>query len=224
MVLYIPKYFSAKILANENIDIQILVDGVDANTGTTIVGFAQAVTQQYNQKLNLKTLSKFGKDLVIPINYESRIWYNPELKSEKFLVSGIIGFIIAMTCVISTALSIVKEKESNTIEQIDVSPIKSTELIIGKLIPYAIIGIIATVIVLFLHIQRLVLKSKEVTLYFLSQLFYLLLHVWVLDCLFLQFQIHNNQHFNSPHLWQHYQLLFYQVLCFQLKACHFGCN
>ena len=52
MVLYIPKYFSAKILANENIDIQILVDGVDANTGTTIVGFAQAVTQQYNQKLN----------------------------------------------------------------------------------------------------------------------------------------------------------------------------
>ena len=72
---------------------------------------------------------------MIPINYESRIWYNPELKSEKFLVSGIIGFIIAMTCVISTALSIVKEKESNTIEQIDVSPIKSTELIIGKLIP-----------------------------------------------------------------------------------------
>ena len=148
MVLIIPEKFSNKLESKQNVDIQILVDGVDANYATTVVGFSQAVTQQFNQKIFIKSIAKFGKELNLPINYETRIWYNPELRSDKFLVSGVVGFIIAITCIIATSLSIVKEIEFNTIEQIDVSPITSLELIIGKLIPYAIIGVIATAIVL----------------------------------------------------------------------------
>ena len=73
---------------------------------------------------------------------------NPELKSAKFLVPGLIGFILAITAVIATSLSIVKEKERNTIEQIDVSPITSFELIIGKMIPYALISLVAATLVI----------------------------------------------------------------------------
>mgnify|MGYP003336857104 FL=1 len=143
VALIIPQNFSHKLLSNEAATIQVLVDGMDANAATTIVGYTQAVTLQYSQKVVLKQLAKLGRGSYVPINYEARIWYNPELKSAKFLVPGLIGFILAITAVIATSLSIVKEKERNTIEQINVSPITSIELIVGKLFPYALISIIA---------------------------------------------------------------------------------
>lgn len=148
LVLVIPPDFSANILSGRQTSIQLLVDGMDANAATTIIGYAQAVTQQYSQSIILKNLSKIGKQSYIPINYEARIWYNPEMKSAKFLVPGLIAFILAITGVVATALSIVKEKERNTIEQIDVSPVKSLSLIIGKMIPYTIISLLAATLVL----------------------------------------------------------------------------
>jgi ABC-2 type transport system permease protein len=148
VAIVIPSDFSHKLLSNNAADVQILVDGMDANAATTIVGYAQAVTLQYSQKIILNNLSKIGRGSYIPIQYDARIWYNPELKSAKFLVPGLIGFILAITAVIATSLSIVKEKERNTIEQIDVSPIRSIELIVGKMIPYALISLVAAALVI----------------------------------------------------------------------------
>ncbi len=148
VAIVIPPDFSQQLLSNRAADIQVLVDGMDANAATTIVGYAQAVTLQYSQKVILKNLSKIGRGSYIPIQYDARIWYNPELKSAKFLVPGLIGFILAITAVIATSLSIVKEKERNTIEQIDVSPIRPHELIVGKMIPYALISLVAAALVI----------------------------------------------------------------------------
>ena len=148
MVLVVPSGFSDHLLANEAVSIQILVDGMDANSATTIVGFAQVVTLQYSQKIVLTNLAKIGRANYIPINVEGRIWYNPELKSAKFLVPGLIAFILAITAVIATSLSIVREKERNTIEQINVSPVHSFDFIMGKLIPYALISLVAAALVL----------------------------------------------------------------------------
>lgn len=148
VAIVIPPDFSQQLLSNRAADIQVLVDGMDANAATTIVGYAQAVTLQYSQKIILKNLSKIGRGSYIPIQYDARIWYNPELKSAKFLVPGLIGFILAITAVIATSLSIVKEKERNTIEQIDVSPIRPHELIVGKMIPYALISLVAAALVI----------------------------------------------------------------------------
>jgi ABC-2 type transport system permease protein len=148
LVLVIPPDFSRDIISGRQASIQLLVDGMDANAATTIIGYAQAVTQQYSQKIVLQNLSKIGRKSYIPINYEARIWYNPEMKSAKFLVPGLIAFILAITGVIATALSIVKEKERNTIEQIDVSPVKPLSLILGKMIPYALISLVAAALVL----------------------------------------------------------------------------
>jgi ABC-2 type transport system permease protein len=148
MVLVVPPDFSKRLLANEEVSVQMLVDGTDASRATTVVAYAQAVTLQYTQKIILKSLARIGRGNYIPIQYEGRIWYNPELKSAKFLVPGLIGFILAITAVIATSLSIVREKERNTVEQINVSPVHSLEFILGKLIPYAIISLVAAALVL----------------------------------------------------------------------------
>jgi len=148
MVLVIPPEFSERILSRSNATVQVLVDGMEANAATTVVGYSQAVTLQYSQKIVLATLARIGKGNYIPLRYEGRIWYNPELKSSKFLVPGLIGFILAITCVIATALSIVREKERNTIEQVNVSPVHSLDFIVGKLVPYAFISLIAAALVL----------------------------------------------------------------------------
>ncbi len=146
--LIIPADFSHKLASNDGADIQVLVDGMDSNMATTIVGYVQVLSLQYSQKIILKNLAKIGRGNYIPVQPDARIWYNPELKSAKFLVPGLIGFILAITAVIATSLSIVKEKERNTIEQIDVSPVSSAELIVGKMIPYAAISMVAAAIVL----------------------------------------------------------------------------
>lgn len=149
LVLVVPPDFSDHLRSNESASVQIIVDGMDANSATTVVGYAQAVVLQYSQKIVMNNLAKIGRGNYIPINYEGRIWYNPELKSAKFLVPGLIAFILAITAVIATSLSIVREKERNTIEQINVSPVHALDFILGKLIPYALISIVAAAIVLF---------------------------------------------------------------------------
>ncbi len=173
MAIVIPTDFSRKILANDGVAIQVLVDGTDSNSASTIVGYVQAVTLQYSQRIVLKNLAKMGRKSYIPIQYEARMWYNPELKSAKFLVPGLIGFILAITAVIATSLSIVKEKERNTIEQIDVSPVSSLELIIGKMIPYAVISMFAALLVLIAayFMFDVVVKGSYIDLFFATLLF-----------------------------------------------------
>jgi ABC-2 type transport system permease protein len=148
MVLVVPPDFSDHLLSNTRATVQVLVDGMDANAATTIVGYSQAVVLQYSQKIVMSNLAKIGRANYIPLTFEGRIWYNPELKSSKFLVPGLIGFILAITCVIATSLSIVREKERNTVEQINVSPVRSFDFIIGKLVPYALISLVAAALVL----------------------------------------------------------------------------
>lgn len=173
VAIVIPPDFSHKILSNEAAAIQVLVDGMDANAATTIIGYVQAVTLQYSRNIMLANLAKMGRGSYIPVNYEARMWYNPELKSAKFLVPGLIGFILAITAVIATSLSIVREKERNTIEQIDVSPIRSVDLIVGKLVPYAIISLVAATLVLVAayFLFDVVIKGSILLLFIATLLF-----------------------------------------------------
>jgi len=148
LAVIIPPGFSHDLLAGRSPEVQVLVDGMDANYATTIIGYVQAIALEYSQAIILKSLARMGLGGYIPVRYQARVWYNPELKSAKFLVPGLIGFVLAITAVIATSLSIVKEKERNTIEQIDVSPISPLELIVGKLIPYVLISLVAAALVL----------------------------------------------------------------------------
>jgi ABC-2 type transport system permease protein len=151
MVLVIPSKFSERLAQGGNASVQVIVDGSNSNTGATILGYVNMIIQQYSiNVMTEKFAMQSGRMITVPIDFEPRVWYNPELKSAKFLVPGLIAFILMVTAVISTALAVVREREMGTIEQIMVSPVKPIELILGKTIPYTVISLIATVMILVL--------------------------------------------------------------------------
>lgn len=140
VVMVIPHDFSKKILAGEAVDVQALVNGGNSNVATAAAGYVGIFTQDYSSKIRTKTMKLMGAAGFVPIDYRPRIWFNPELKSAKYLVPGLMGYVMMIATVISTSLSIVREKERGTIEQIMVSPVSSREFMIGKTIPYFIIA------------------------------------------------------------------------------------
>jgi ABC-2 type transport system permease protein len=148
VVLIIPRDFSRDLLAGRTASVQVLVDAADANTASIAIGYIEAISADYSAKIGVTAMQRLGHSSSPPLDFRPRIWYNPELRSAKFLIPGLIGFILTITAVISTAMSIVREKERGTMEQIVVSPIKPAELIIGKMLPFAFIAFISTTLIL----------------------------------------------------------------------------
>lgn len=147
-VVVFPNDLSKKLNDKEDVKVQYLVDGVEGNTANVIVNYVNAATINYSLKLTKEYLAVTGKQFYIPINLEPRFWFNPELESTKFLIPGLMGMILIITAVVSVSLSIVREKERGTIEQINVSPLSSFELIIGKTAPHIVISFLNAAIVL----------------------------------------------------------------------------
>lgn len=148
IAIVIPTDFSSRLLAGDDASVQVIVDGSNSNTATTAIGYVTAIVQTYSSNLAAVTLARQGRELFLPVDLRPRIWYNPELSTAKFLVPGLIGFILMITGVISTALSVVREKERGTMEQIAVSPLGTIEILIGKTIAYLVIALLASVFIL----------------------------------------------------------------------------
>ena len=140
-VLVIPSDFSRRIREARIAEVQVIVDGDNANTATTVLGYVNAV-------LRTAALRLGGQPEVTLVGVEPRIWYNPELRSTVFLVPGLIAFISMITAVISTALSIVREKERGTMEQVRMAPISTLAFIVGKTTPYLLLSQIGAVAIL----------------------------------------------------------------------------
>ena len=143
-VIIIPEGFSRAVIRGETATIQMLVDGSNGVIASAVLGYLQNI------------VVSFGGDLVpvnqepaSPVRFDPRVWFNPELESSHFLIPGLVAFILIITAVVSTALSVVREKELGTLEQLAVSPLRPIELIIGKTIPYTVISLVvaATVFV-----------------------------------------------------------------------------
>ncbi len=140
VVLVIPAGFGRNLLARQAVDVQALVNGGNSNVATAAAGYVAVFTQDYSNRIRLRTLAANGQAAFVPVDYRPRIWFNPELRSAIYLVPGLMGYVMIITTVISTSLSIVREKERGTIEQIMVSPVSSREFMIGKVIPYFVIA------------------------------------------------------------------------------------
>jgi ABC-2 type transport system permease protein len=147
-VLVIPIGYAGDLAAGRVARVQLLVDGADANTATTLLGYASALVASRNAELVRVTAAGTAAAASL-IDYEPRVWYNPELESTQFLVPGLIGFILMLTAVLSTALSVVRERERGTMEQLRVTSLRPGELVVGKTLPYLGISLTATVIILF---------------------------------------------------------------------------
>ena len=147
--LVVPERFAEDLLAGRSPSVQFILDGANALSGSTAAGYAAAILQSYSQKVTLEAMGRGGRGRPsLPLETEVRVWYNPELRSARFLVPGLMAFILMVILTTSTAFSIVREKERGTMEQISVSPLRPTALIVGKLIPYVLISVVSAHIVL----------------------------------------------------------------------------
>jgi ABC-2 type transport system permease protein len=142
-VLVIPEGFGRDLADRRGPAVQFLVDGDNANTATTVMGYAGNIARSAGA-----SLAPSAAAAAPPIVVEPRIWYNPELRSTLFLVPGLIAYILMITAVISTALSIVREKESGTMEQVRMAPIDTFSFVVGKSIPYFFISLASAALII----------------------------------------------------------------------------
>ena len=143
--IVIPADFAERIGSRREAVVQVIVDGSDSNTATISMSYVSAITRQYSSSIVLQDMESLLRQsqLTIPaIEMEPRIWFNPNLESVQFVVPGIIAVIMMIVGTLLTAVTIVKEKEQGTIEQIVSSPIGRYELMIGKVLPYAALAYI----------------------------------------------------------------------------------
>jgi ABC-2 type transport system permease protein len=150
IALVIPPDFGRDLLAGRETSVQMLVDGADGNTAGQALGNAVRMTVDHSNKIMLAALARAGRSAYTPVDLQPRIWYNPDLISSRFLVPGLIGFIIMLTGVIATSMTVVREKERGTMEQIMVSPLRPIEVILGKTLPYMAISLLSATLILIL--------------------------------------------------------------------------
>jgi ABC-2 type transport system permease protein len=147
-VLIVPERFAVDLASGRTARVQILLDGTDAATASTILGYAASLVAETNVEIVRRALLGAGAGEVEAVRYEPRVWYNPELRSTNFLVPGLMGFILMITAVLSTALSVVREKERGTMEQLRVTSLRPGQLILGKALPYLGISLLASAVII----------------------------------------------------------------------------
>ena len=141
LVLVLPFDFSRPLKKKGTTKVQALVDGTDANTANIILGYVQAVVSVYNQDVVTERLDRQGMSYVkIPVSSEPRFWFNEDLESVNYIVPGLIAVIMTMVGALLTALTVVREVERGSMESLMSTPLKKTELLLGKMAPYFVIG------------------------------------------------------------------------------------
>jgi len=142
--LAIPRGFEEDLLNGRKPELQVLLDGVDSNTSAVAMGYLQRIIATLEVKLPQASLLKLGSPASEQLRIDSRVrvWFNPNLESKFYILPGIVAFLLTMTTTILTGMGIVREREIGTLEQLSVTPIRSYQLILGKTIPFAILGFV----------------------------------------------------------------------------------
>ena len=141
VALVIPRDFSRKLESGRTADVQLIVDGSDANTATIAIGYAQMVTDGYTSSLVIKAAKQQGaKTAKIPLEAKPRVWFNQNMLAKNYIIPGLIAVIMMVIAALLTSLTIAREWENGTMEQLITTPLKPIELILGKLTPYFAIG------------------------------------------------------------------------------------
>jgi len=174
VVIQIPADFEDNLLAGKTAQLQMLADGTDSNSTSIVYGFAQQVVSTFSQRRLAERMSGAGLRLE-PVDIRTRAWFNANLESKYYFVPCLVAVMLLVITVILTSVAIVREKEAGTIEQVMVTPITRLEFILGKTVPYTIIGYI--IMTLMLAIAMLVFDIRVagswVLLYTLTGLYIL---------------------------------------------------
>jgi ABC-2 type transport system permease protein len=135
-IVYMKDDFSREMKSLGRAPVQVIVNGVDANNARLVLGYVQGVWSKWLEKETLST----GKDLTIPVRVQQRIWFNSELRSRNFIVPGLIAIVMTLIGTLLTAMIVAREWERGTMEALMVTPVTVREVIMGKLIPYYLLG------------------------------------------------------------------------------------
>ncbi len=150
--LVIPRGFAADLAAQRTVRVQLLVDGSDSMSAAMIAGYAGGIAGEYSARIAAERLERLRARVprVPSVEERTRVWYNPELKSVRYMVPGVLSMILFLVTMLMTSMAIVKEREIGTLEQLVVTPITPGELIVGKTLPYIGIGFVEMLLVMAL--------------------------------------------------------------------------
>ncbi len=142
VALVIPSDFSADVRSGRQVFIQAVLNGADANNASLALGYVNAIGQIYNQNVFAKQLkSRGGSTAGRPVELEPRAWYNPQLRSSNVIIPGIIALVMVVIAAMLTSVTAAREWETGTMEMLISTPIRVPELVIGKVVPYYVIGL-----------------------------------------------------------------------------------
>jgi len=172
--ILLPFDFSRQYQTGQTATCQALVDGTDSNTANIILGYIQAVTSAYNQKLLAQRIMAKGPGRgEMPVDSQTRFWFNEDLESRNYIVPGLIAVIMTVVGALLTALTIVRELERGSMEGLMATPLRREELLLGKLGPYFLIGMfdMAVVMAMGQFLFQVPLRGSPMLLIGLSALF-----------------------------------------------------
>jgi ABC-2 type transport system permease protein len=147
MGIVVPWDFSQRLHDGRPTQVQAIVDGTDDNTANVSIGYSQAVVQGYSSDIQLNWLRDRGQ-IAQPatVSVETRTWYNEDLESSAFIVPGVLALVMSVIGAFLTSLTIAREWERGTMEQLISTPVTPFEIMLGKLVPYFVIGMIDVVV------------------------------------------------------------------------------
>lgn len=143
MALVIPVDFGRRVASERMTEVQVLADGSDANTTTLALAYAESIVRVYSQTILTKKVQRMtGRAPVLPLELRPRAWFNTDMESKIFIVPGLIAVIMMLIAALLTSLTVAREWETGTMEQLISTPVRGSELILGKLTPYFVIGMV----------------------------------------------------------------------------------
>ncbi|MCK9281289.1 MAG: ABC transporter permease [Melioribacteraceae bacterium] len=177
VAIIIPKDFEKNINIRKTTPLQTLFEGSDGNKASVALGYIQGIVTKFSRDIVTETKDKVGMKIALSGSLvpEVRVWYNPEMKTRNYMVPGILGLILMISTISLMSMAVVREREIGTLEQLIVTPIKNYQLILGKLIPFTLIGFVVLIIVMIIMTQwfGIVVRGNKLFLLFTALLFVL---------------------------------------------------
>ncbi|MBI5730488.1 MAG: ABC transporter permease [Ignavibacteriales bacterium] len=177
VAIVIPKDFEKKINRREITQLQAIFNSSDGNSASMAAGYITTIVTTFSRQIVKDFIDRSGRKITSAgsISAKIRVWYNPELKTRNFMVPAIVGLLVSIVTLILTSLAVVKEKEIGTLEQLIVTPIKPLQLIIGKLVPFVVLGFVSvTIVIVAMNIIFSIHVRGSVVFLFFSSFLYIL--------------------------------------------------
>ena len=172
--LIIPADFADGIGSGRNVPVQMIVDGSDANTATIAMGYARGVGMIYSRQMAIREIHRQGRGAMpVPIEVRSRVWFNSDMESRNYIIPGLIAVIMMVIAALLTSLTVAREWERGTMEQLISTPVSGPELILGKLLPYFAIGMVDVLLAVLMgeYVFHVPLRGNIALLFGLTAVF-----------------------------------------------------